>query len=265
MQYTIGAGGPSADLRQAAAQAILAVQHRIFCEKKDIIHVNAIEAHAKRYKPEVCALPALRGALKARDSGKITKLLERVGAELVREKYCYHSLQSFYNRALLLPGETLGLYLPEGGMSEYPKHIYSFDSIADMLDFIGNVYAEALRAAAGGGAQTAAQYQREVIESVKAYIDGHFAEEISLKAISEKLHINYCYLSILFKGIMKINFRDYVVQARIGRAKEYLLQKANYKIKDVAEMTGFANQHYFSKIFRQEVGMTPKAFREERV
>ncbi|MDR1559524.1 MAG: response regulator [Clostridiales bacterium] len=260
-QYTIGVGGMSKDLRQTVSQSILALEHRIFFERKDIIHIKDIEMYANRFKPETSAL---RGALRARDRGKIIAALEQTGGELLKEKYSYHSVQSFYNRALILPNEVLDAYMQEERASEYPKHVYSFFSIGDMLDFIGSVYNEALDEEECGGLQSAAKYQNEAIESVKEYIDRHFAEEISLREISGNLHINYCYLSILFKEIMKINFRDYVVQARISRAKEYLLHNANYKIKDVADMTGFTNQHYFSKIFRQETGLTPKSFREMR-
>lgn len=36
----------------------------------------------------------------------------------------------------------------------------------------------------------------------------------------------------------------------------------NLKIKDIAEIVGFRDQFYFSRLFRREVGMTPSEYAE---
>jgi YesN/AraC family two-component response regulator len=52
----------------------------------------------------------------------------------------------------------------------------------------------------------------------------------------------------------------HIIQARIEKAK-YLLLRANLSIKEVAEQVGIENAYYFSRMFKQVVGVSPVSFR----
>ncbi|MFQ9704245.1 MAG: helix-turn-helix domain-containing protein [Enterocloster clostridioformis] len=51
---------------------------------------------------------------------------------------------------------------------------------------------------------------------------------------------------MLFEEVSKVTFQDYLMEIRLNHARQ-LLQIGTYKIKDVAEQSGFSDQHYFSK------------------
>lgn len=102
------------------------------------------------------------------------------------------------------------------------------------------------------------------VRIVKRYISEHYQEEISLSTAAEKVNISPVYLSRLFKKEEGINFLDYLNQYRIDAAKR-LLQEPQYNVLEVADMTGFKNTRYFSKIFKKNVGLTPSEYRKRHL
>jgi two-component system, response regulator YesN len=108
---------------------------------------------------------------------------------------------------------------------------------------------------------------RVIIEGVRQYLDQHYANEISLTFLSEMFHINSAHLSETFKNQVGQNFSDYLVNVRMGKAKEFLKDK-QLKIIDVANLVGYSNSGYFSTVFKKHFHQTPADFRhslEEKI
>jgi len=53
------------------------------------------------------------------------------------------------------------------------------------------------------------------------------------------------------------------LQRRIERVKE-LLRHSHLGLKEIAELSGFANERYLCFYFRRTAGLTPGRFRTER-
>lgn len=102
----------------------------------------------------------------------------------------------------------------------------------------------------------------EVLKKAKKYIADHLSEEISRKEVADHVYLNPDYLSRLLKKETGLSFSEYVLDRRIFLAK-MLLQATGKNIQEIAGMTGFNSASYFSKIFRQETGLSPAAFREQ--
>lgn len=101
------------------------------------------------------------------------------------------------------------------------------------------------------------KYVQEAIE----YIDIHFAEEISIKDVSEQLKISESYLTRLFKTETGHTFIEYLTNYRIGKAIE-LLKDKSIKVYEVASMVGYSDSRYFSVLFKKYVGLTPSEFKD---
>jgi two-component system response regulator YesN len=99
-----------------------------------------------------------------------------------------------------------------------------------------------------------------IVDSVRHYLDQHYASEISLTLLSELFHINSAHLSETFKNYVGQNFSDYLVKLRMDKARQFLRDR-QLKIIDVANLVGFSNSGYFSTVFKKHVGQTPVEFR----
>lgn len=107
---------------------------------------------------------------------------------------------------------------------------------------------------------TSFHYSRKTQE-VLDYIDKNFQHDISLNLIAENLEISAPYLSQFFKKEMKISITNYIKQLRLNKSK-LLLKRSSMKIYEVAEAVGFNSCQYFSKVFYQNMQMTPIQYRE---
>lgn len=98
-----------------------------------------------------------------------------------------------------------------------------------------------------------------VIARALEYINGNYGNEISLNTLSEYLCISTAHFSRVFKRDTGKNFKDYVTDFRINKAKE-LFAKGRYSVKEVSYKVGFQNPLYFGQVFKKNVGMTPHEY-----
>ncbi len=151
-------------------------------------------------------------------------------------------------------------------LSDYPRHNRLSETLMDVLsaktapDILGYMteYLEQILERV----QVLDESQRagELIDRVKEYIKGHFAENLTLAVLSEIFYVCPAYLSRLFKKKTGINFVDYLTKLRIERAKE-LLADPDRKIYTIAEMVGYENPRYFSRLFKEATGYGPQEYR----
>lgn len=101
-----------------------------------------------------------------------------------------------------------------------------------------------------------------VVEMVLDYVKQHYAENITLPMLAEKVYVHPVYLSKLFKEKMGINFIDYLTKVRIEKAK-VLLSDLSFRIYDISEMVGYTSPKHFSKNFKTVTNLTPKEYRQK--
>jgi two-component system, response regulator YesN len=101
---------------------------------------------------------------------------------------------------------------------------------------------------------------KKLVDSIRHYLDQHYASEISLTTLSNLFHINSTHLSETFKNNIGQNFSDYLVNLRMENAKQ-LLKDKQLKIMDVANLVGYSNSGYFSTVFKKRFGQSPVEFR----
>lgn len=102
---------------------------------------------------------------------------------------------------------------------------------------------------------------RQLADEIDAYIHRHLAEDISIIQICGKFMISQPYLSKIFKKYKGCTYNEYVNKVKMDLAKQYM--QKNYLVGEVAEMLGFADQFYFSKVFKAETGYSPRDYRKK--
>ena len=93
------------------------------------------------------------------------------------------------------------------------------------------------------------------------YINRNYSDKLSLDYISSKMRVSKYYLCHTFKGVVGMTFGEYITFTRISRAKQ-LLRESENSISDIALSVGFDSFAYFSKVFREYEGISPKMYRK---
>ncbi len=90
------------------------------------------------------------------------------------------------------------------------------------------------------------------------YINQYLDQDLTLAAIATTVQVSPYHFSRLFKQSTGLTPHQYVIQCRVERAKQLLLQ-GELTIAEVAYSVGFANQSHLNRHFKRLFGVTPKA------
>ena len=97
----------------------------------------------------------------------------------------------------------------------------------------------------------------QALQLVRKYYD----QGIRLEEIAAQLYVSEEYLSAQFKKETGMGFAETVRTLRIERIKG-LLAGTRLKLNQIAELTGYTDPKYMSRVFKEEVGMLPTEFRK---
>lgn len=101
----------------------------------------------------------------------------------------------------------------------------------------------------------------EKIRSVIVYLEAHYAEEISLRSISEKFSISIPYLCSTFKAFTGVAPIDFLIRYRILMAKT-MLDTTEMSVIAISENCGFGSLSNFNHLFKALTGASPMEYRK---
>jgi AraC-like DNA-binding protein len=102
--------------------------------------------------------------------------------------------------------------------------------------------------------------ERHVL-AAEEFIRKNFATIRSLREVAAGAGIGYDHLRHLFKARRRRSLVQYLNEVRMERATT-LLAHSRLPLKQIATMCGFADEYYFSAVFRRHVRMPPGRYRE---
>ncbi|OBZ09360.1 helix-turn-helix domain-containing protein [Bacillus sp. FJAT-26390] len=105
----------------------------------------------------------------------------------------------------------------------------------------------------------AGQFSKVVMEC-QQYIFNHIYENISVAALAGKVRLNANYLSQLFKKEVGIPIHSYIMREKVEEAKR-LLTASELTLSEIWARLNFYDQSHFTKIFKKQIGVTPKQYR----
>lgn len=107
------------------------------------------------------------------------------------------------------------------------------------------------------------QAKNEFIERVEAYMKRNLHRELNHKELSHEFHISTSQLSRIFKNSTGMTLSKYLLQLRISKAKQLLLE-SSLPISEISLLIGYTSFSFFSLVFRQELGVTPGDYRRTK-
>lgn len=99
------------------------------------------------------------------------------------------------------------------------------------------------------------------VKKVIIKIDSDLTADLSLNAMAALCNVSPSYFSALFKKETGVTLTDFVTNRRIRFAK-HLLKTTNLQIQTIAQHCGILDFHYFCRMFKKSVGLTPTQYRE---
>ena len=127
--------------------------------------------------------------------------------------------------------------------------------------FIEGVIEAVLQLLEEHGQMEQMEQEKSTLEEILVYIHKHYAEDITLKRTSEQFFINRSHLARIFKLKTGNTFNNYLTDLRIEKACQ--LMKEGVSISKAAEMVGYDNSRYFSRVFCKVKGCIPSKFKGE--
>jgi AraC-like DNA-binding protein len=123
------------------------------------------------------------------------------------------------------------------------------------LDLILSLYFEKI---ARPGVDTGA-YSRNTFGPLVKHLNVHNKYQLSIEQAADLCHLSRSHFMSKFKKAYGVTFNQFMVQRKIEAAK-YLLRSGELTVTEIAHRMEMDNASYFTKVFKAEVGCTPKAY-----
>ena len=103
----------------------------------------------------------------------------------------------------------------------------------------------------------------DAVYKTMEYVRANYDKKLSLDEIARNAFLSKAYLSSIFKEEIGESLTNYINRVRIEKSKVLLLDK-EVSLIDIANLCGFEDQSYFTRVFKKMVGISPKKYRDSR-
>ncbi|GAA3401940.1 response regulator [Paenibacillus hodogayensis] len=111
-------------------------------------------------------------------------------------------------------------------------------------------------------ARKVTQQESHLIYEIARYLQSRIDQDISVQEVAAHFYLSREYVSRRFKQEFGETISDFLLRHRMERAKTLLLNP-ELKIVQIAHMTGYEDEKYFSKVFKKTFGKSPAEYRKE--
>lgn len=104
----------------------------------------------------------------------------------------------------------------------------------------------------------------DIISAIQSYLDRNYPQSITLDELSKSFGISKYHMSREFKRYIGKSPNDYLIDIRLDHAK-VLLVDSSRTIAEIGQLVGIPNTNHFLYLFKTREGITPSAFRKQRI
>lgn len=163
-------------------------------------------------------------------------------------------LLSILSRAAAEGGVDINILLEKN--LNYITKVMSIDSQSELCAWISSALNDFIECV------YALQDSKKITQIKPAvdYIEDNYDQQLTLAMVAKSAHLSVSRMAHLFKEQMDITIIDYLTNVRINHAKNLLLSTEK-NCTNICFEVGYNNQSYFTRTFKQLVGMTPRQYR----
>jgi len=104
------------------------------------------------------------------------------------------------------------------------------------------------------------QEQTELVLALQQRFERHYDLPYTLQELAKEYNVSPSSLSHRFKEVTGVPVMEYLLSCRLAAAKNHLID-TDLSVGQIVERCGFSDNSNFSRTFRQNVGLSPSAFR----
>lgn len=165
-------------------------------------------------------------------------------------------LLSVLSRAAAQGGVDINALLSKN--LEYINKVLTIDTQEDICIWISHALDEFIERVYNSQDAHKMSQLKPVIEYMQTFYD----QPLTLAGIAKVAHLSVSRLAHLFREQMGITLIDYLTNIRINHAKRLLLT-TELNCTRICFEIGYNNQSYFTRVFKQITGLTPRQFRAQ--
>ena len=99
------------------------------------------------------------------------------------------------------------------------------------------------------------------IRQIKAFLDEHCMEKLSLADLARTFYVDKSYLCRIFKDNYGTTVNHYLLSRKITEAKR-LLRFSDKSVEEIGLLVGIGEGAYFSRVFKKVEGVSPREYRK---
>jgi AraC-like DNA-binding protein len=103
-------------------------------------------------------------------------------------------------------------------------------------------------------------HKATVIELAINRVQNEFARDLNMELLAQELGVSYSWFRSTFAAHTGLSPHRYLLEFRLVHARS-LLAETELSIKEIAMQSGFGDELYFSRLFRQKLNLTPSQWR----
>lgn len=104
--------------------------------------------------------------------------------------------------------------------------------------------------------------QNQLVQQVRSYIEEHYTQPLNLQSLAVEFGVVASYLGKLYQDYYHSSIKQDILTLRLQKAEILLKNFPTIPLKEIAKLTGFNDQFYFSKVFKKNYGQCPADFRK---
>ena len=97
------------------------------------------------------------------------------------------------------------------------------------------------------------------------YLKRNFYKVVTVEQLADLSGYSVSHFRRLFVKNYGVSPQEYLLNYRISKAKEILIDEEDKSVDEIAELLGMCNSSYFCKIFKKKTGMSPHKYKKENI